>query len=553
MTKHGLFQLICACGFCLLANTIVGLGQERLVTFPLTDATVSADRPLLVFAYDGKIGVNLAADRSRQTVSLFTFSVDDSMVLDHYDLASDFGFLSSTSRRRALLKAHGATGLILVYGTDESGDQKFVAFRSDKRGRLSKLWDVSYPPSDISIGDDVAFSEDGSTLYIIYNRTVAGGDSNHVQELNPALTKQPESTQPAFLTSEAARNSHALDVIIPSRTFASIVMLRADDGETLGVSDLGDGGNFSSIWLDSVRQRLIAVAGSRVYLLGLVTDHLAIEGSVRSPAGFSDAIGISEDGRFLLAYGGNSGTNVLFMSFNLDLETTSTLAITEGFAPYAQNFAFHRASGTLLAPLSLGVANDATKNGSRAVNIVTLKGDGTLLHQPDAVIPKRSDGKLNLIQDNNAANSASGALGFVSADTDRVFAFDTLTGDIVNELRLSPNLQNPQNFIQVLDPPGLVVSSNGNAIVLTPLSVKPEITGMLATKKQTIIHGANFLSGARVSIDGADLGSVQRNPENPGHEIILTIGKSRFSVGQEFSVVVNNRDGLSSLPFTFRR
>lgn len=551
MMKRGFFQLICVCGFCLLPNTT--LGQERLITFPLTDATVSADPPLLVFAYDGKIGVNLAADRSRETVSLFTFSVADSMVVDEYDLEADFGLLTSTFRRRALLKAHGATGLILVYGTDESGDQKFVAFRSDERGRLSRLWDVSYPPSDISIGDDVAFSEDGSTLYLIYNKTVPGGNSNRVQELEEALTKQPESTQPAFLTSEAARSSHALDGIIPSHAIASIVVLRADDGEMLGRSDLSDGGNFSSVWLDSVRQRLIAVTGSSVYLLGLGTDNLAIEGRVRSPAGFSDAIGISEDGRFLLASGSNNGADNLFLSFNLDLETTSTLVITEGFAPYAQNFAFHRASGTLLAPLSLAVANDATKDGSRTVNIVTLKGDGTLLHQADAVIPKRSDGKLNLIEDNNAAISASGALGFVSADTDRVFAFDTLTGDIVNELRLSPNLQNLQNFIQVLDPPGLVVSSNGNAIVLTPLSVKPVITGMLVTKKQTIIQGANFLSGARVSIDGVDVVSAQRNPENPGHEIILPVGKSHFSKGQEFSVVVNNRDGLSSLPFAFRR
>ncbi len=538
---------------CFLINGSLALAQQRVITFPLTDGAVSADPPLLVFAHGGKIGVNLAADLSRGTISLFTFSVDDSMVLDQYDLESDFGFQNSTSHRSTRLKAHDATGLIVVYGIHESGSQKFAAFRPDERGRLSKLWDVSYPRSDISMPDDVAFNEDGSKVYIIYNRAVP------INGTNRQGLAMPGSAQPLYMQScipigesHAVESiSHALDVIIPSRAFATVVMMSADDGAALAARDLQDGGNLSTVWFDSTRQRLVAVAGSTVYLLELGTEELAIEATVHSPVGLNDGIGISEDGRFFLSYAGHNGTSNVLLSYNLDLETTSTLAITEAFAPFALDFIFNRASGTLLAPLSFPVTNDATKNDARTVNIVMLKTDGTLVHQTDAVLPKRSDGELNLIQFNNSAISASGALGFVSAGSDRAFAFDTLTGDIVNELRLPPN---PENFIQVLDPPGLLVSSNGtNEIILTPLSVKPEITGIVVTKHLMTIQGANFLSGERVSIDGKDVDSAQRNPENPGHEIVLPLGKAHFPKGREFSIVVNNRDGLSSSPFAFRR
>ena len=546
---------VAAVCFCLLLNLSSGRAQEKLITFPVPDGAVSANPALLAFAYGAKIGVTALFDRTRGTVRVFTWSLDAARVVDEYDLQADFGVGSPSSRLRFLLKTHSATGLIVAYGADVNGSQKVVALRCDPTGRLSRLWAVAYPPTDISISDDVAFNEDGSTVYLIYNKTSPVNGQNIDQDRAMTYAEQPLSRRPVFLTAGnhiEGREFHPLDVIIPDRALATVVMLRANDGVVLATSNLGDGGNLSSVWFDSVRQRLIAVAGGTVYVFGPGTDQLVITASAQSLSSVTTGIGFNQDGRFFLAYAGHDGTSNRLLSFDLDLATHSTLEIVERFAPSVQSFVLHRASGIVFAPLSVKIENGVFPTGSRIVNIVAASGDGTLRHQADAVIPKRSEGitAFNLIRDNNAAVSASGALGFVSASTDRVFAFDALSGDIVNELRLPPS---QQNFIQVLDPPGLVVSSNGDAIILTPIPVNPTIKGIVVKKKQTIIEGANFLSGARVSIDGSTVDPAERNPENPGHEILLPVGKARFTKGREFSIVVTNRDGLPSSPFTFSR
>ncbi|HSO76056.1 MAG TPA: hypothetical protein VLU47_14570 [Blastocatellia bacterium] len=55
-----------------------------------------------------------------------------------------------------------------------------------------------------------------------------------------------------------------------------------------------------------------------------------------------------------------------------------------------------------------------------------------------------------------------------------------------------------------------------------------------------------------MKIDGGDL-NARRSAENPGRKITLTRGKRDFPRGQEFTVVVTNRDGVASKPITFVR
>jgi hypothetical protein len=177
-----------------------------------------------------------------------------------------------------------------------------------------------------------------------------------------------------------------------------------------------------------------------------------------------------------------------------------------------------------------------------------------LQHTVDAVLPRRSPGSdqgKNVIGPfNNAAMSPSGAIGFVSTHSLRLLSFDTLTGEIVNDV---PLISENRTFISYSNQAGLLLYSSGNKLVLEDVSIGPIISDAQVKGQQTIVKGANFLAGARVEINGLDLGVVNRNPENPGREIILDKGKRDFPAGQPFNVVVVNRDGLRSKAFTFQR
>lgn len=251
----------------------------------------------------------------------------------------------------------------------------------------------------------------------------------------------------------------------------------------------------------------------------------------------------------------------MLVSFDLVLKSARLFSINTRFTSDANPWTFHRPTDTLLVPLSLKFKrtdNDKireVRDKSRRSIILTFSADGTLSKAAVALIPKRSpdSSKLNIIGSSSSIGvSATGALGLLSSGNGRVFAFDNLSGEIVNDLSVNPS--GGLSSIQLLDPPGVIVfSSGGNKLVFVDVSTGPIIDAVEVLSTSTLIKGANFLSGARVQIDGVDIGVAGRNPDHPGREVTIQRGKKDFPRGQEFTVVVTNRDGVFSKPFTFVR
>ena len=121
-----------------------------------------------------------------------------------------------------------------------------------------------------------------------------------------------------------------------------------------------------------------------------------------------------------------------------------------------------------------------------------------------------------------------------------MFSFDTLTGEIVNNQLIDPT---QLSYIHFLEHFNAVVCVTSKGITIVDVSAGPVITDVEISKRHTIIKGANLLSGARVEVNGEDLGIADRNPDNPGHEIILDRGKKHFLPGQPVNLIVINRDG----------
>ncbi|MGH9765485.1 MAG: hypothetical protein ACREAC_32015, partial [Blastocatellia bacterium] len=75
----------------------------------------------------------------------------------------------------------------------------------------------------------------------------------------------------------------------------------------------------------------------------------------------------------------------------------------------------------------------------------------------------------------------------------------------------------------------------------------PLISSVNVGDSDTVIEGANFLRGATVTVNGKEI-SVSPG-ESPGSELVIKKGKKFFTGGSQFSIIVANRDGLSSAPY----
>jgi hypothetical protein len=259
-------------------------------------------------------------------------------------------------------------------------------------------------------------------------------------------------------------------------------------------------------------------------------------------------MGISQDGKFLIAYSGyitnsNSGllTNV-YLSYNLNLKEIRTLHLTEASYVGGNLLTYHQSTNTLFAPLYV----------SRQADVISMNIDGSLLNTATLKLPKRSADNLNLntIRENNIAVSATGTLGFLALNNGRLFRFDTLNGEIIGDESIG---ENSFHFIHLLEAPGLLVYRIGlNKLVLIDMNTGPVIADVKVKKKTTIIKGANFLTGVRVKVNGTEIEDIERSLETPGSEIILKRGRKTFHEGQDIVITVENRDGLTSTPFTVK-
>ncbi|MEK6407382.1 MAG: hypothetical protein AABN34_10490 [Acidobacteriota bacterium] len=573
-------QVLTMCALLTVSGSTAVADRRKLV-FPIGH-NVSAIPERLAFAYGGRVGLATASIRkeSEHYGLLYSFSVPEARIIDDFDLRPDFDL--SKPSKLPVMKVHSETGLVMLYGRDSNGIPKLLALSADQAGLLSKLWVVSFPAGSLSASvSGLAFNADGSRIYFIHRYptsqiaspvAVSAGslDVPLSAEVHPDIARQEEEDS-SFANSSVTAQSRAGSPTL------HVALLRAEDGAILATTDLLDAGitgeTFFSGWLffDDARNRAIAMTGRLMHVFAAGSDSIEIETSIDAKhLQVSDLIGkaISKDGRFAVGlYGyrvGDSttgGGQMLLVSFDLDLKTARAFTINTRFTSDANPWTFHRPTDTLVVPLSLtfkrpnGHRLHEVRGKSRRSIILTFSADGTLIKTSTARIPKRSPDSSapNIVGSFSSIGiSATGALGLLSSESGRVFAFDTSSGEIVNDLAVKAN--GGLSSIQLLDPPGVIVFNSGrNKLVFADVSTKPIIDAIEVLSDRTIIKGANLLSGARVQIDGVDLSGARRNPDDPGREIIIKRGKRDFPRGQDFTVVVINRDGVSSKPIAFAR
>ncbi|HLG14924.1 MAG TPA: hypothetical protein VJH03_10545 [Blastocatellia bacterium] len=512
----------------LLVGSCFADGERREIAFEIPSGLVSGLPRDLGFAHNGTVGFALvdvqSSDPPRFGPSFFvSFSVTEGKAVDRVDLGPDFG-IGTSSRVTPVVsfKADNATGLVLVFGNDTNNEQKIVALVSDKRGRLTRRWSASFGRSSLFrfFWQDVAFNEDASRVYFLHY----GASTN-------------------------------------------LALLRADDGTTLSNAALPGPAAQGFVYSDNVRSRVVVLAGFAAFTFPQQNDNLIIESRTDLISqGFPPfGQGISRDGRFLIGYGGythvtnKTGFNT-YTVYHLDAGAAREFDIPGRIFPDANGPTFHPPTGRLLVPLLGGLIlkNDAELSASersfRQVDILGLGDDGTISRIVEFRLPERSEGnsRENLLgSGNNIEPSASGALAFVGVISGQLFTLDALTGEIVGDDRVDPNNVSSIRLLEGLGK--LVFTNRTNAVVIIDVATGPVVSSVKVKKKRTTIKGANFLAGARIELNGVDLGLANRNPDNPGHEIILDRGKKDFPIGEEFTVVVVNRDGLRSTPLTFRR
>jgi hypothetical protein len=150
---------------------------------------------------------------------------------------------------------------------------------------------------------------------------------------------------------------------------------------------------------------------------------------------------------------------------------------------------------------------------------------------------------------NNAALSRTSAISFLATTDKRVVAVDTLTGEVVSEQEVGDVF-----FIYRIGDTDTFLTTNGtNVLNIVELRTGPTINSIKLKKRKLIIQGENLLSGVSVVINGVAAANVSRNQERPGREITVGVGKKDLAPDEPISVVVINRDGLGSDPFTINR
>lgn len=571
-------QVLTMCALLMVSGSTARADRRKLV-FPIGH-TVSATAERLAFSYGGRVGLATASiqKEGERYGLVYSFSVPEARIIDDFDLRPDFG--SSRHSKLPLMSVHSETGLVMLYGADSNGILKLLALSAGQSGLLSKLWAISFPAGSLSASlSGLAFNADGSRIYFIHRyptsqSALPGTESAETPDVLPV------EIHTAIASPDEDDSSAPEDGVMVKPRAGSptlhITLLRAQDGAMLATTDLPDVGITGETsfhgWLifDDARNRALAMAGRLMHVFAPGSDSLEIETSIDAKQlDVSDLIGkaISKDGRFVVGLYGyevrtstKGGGQMMLVSFDLDLKTAVAFSIKSRFTTDANAWTHHRPTDTLYVPLSLTYKRNERRIGqirgtSRRSLILTFSADGTLIKSSTARVPKRSpdSSEPNIVGSFNSIGiSATGALGVLSTENGRVFAFDTASGEIVNDLAVKPN--GGLSSIQLLDPPGVIVfRTRGNKLAFVEVSTKPIIDAIEVLSDRTIIKGANFLSGARVQIDGVELNVTRRNPEDPGREITIKRAKRDFPRGQEFTVVVTNRDGASSKTIIFAR
>jgi hypothetical protein len=481
----------------------------------------------LAFSQDGRLGFALLVKNTLSSAQLFSFSVEQGSVTDLFDLAPDFGIAQNPqSTPLIFIKAITQPAVVLAYGRDTAGHQKVLALTYDSAGHLSRDWVQTYPGGGLfRSSSDVVAAPDGSRVFVSYADLAQSLGFNHIDLL--------ETRTGAILS------THELPGIDLSL------------GKPAG----------GMLVFDESHMRLIAVSLASAFVFRPGLERLDLDGTITASDSLLTLliVGRSADGRFVLTDGGfrpTTGAEV-FVTYDLCSMSSSEFDFPAKLFGISNDFVFNEQSGLLVVPPKLGSVQGGTVLGvgsHREIRIYRLGPDGSITLSVDFDIPKRSSATaapnaIGLLS--TVSLSSSGALGFVPTTSGSLLAFDTLTGDIVDEQVIGTNTS---TSIQLLEAQGLLSFTNGtNSLSIIDISTGPAITSAKVRMASTTLIGAKFLFGARVKIDGVDVGEVTRDPNDPGRRIILNRGKRDFPPGQPFTITVVNRDGLISNSFVITR
>jgi hypothetical protein len=437
-----------------------------------------------------------------------SFTISDAAIADDM-LLDDFPSPAPGSPAVFGMVVNEQIGLAAIFGQGTDGTQTVGAVSADVNGKLTKRWAVSYPNPHGGRAE-AAINADGSIVYVFYN------------DSSPKLDK-----------------------------------IRAEDGVVLGTIQLDDFDIEAGLTFNPVLKRLIVKTGFTNFFYELKPeDDFAVDWRVRGPveSGGMKRGFVSADGRFLIGYGGFSVSEVVgnnFLTLDLASREIRILSLKSKILPSGIALTFAPSIGALIVPYSSTVKVKPGKIkgcacGTQVADWLAVSPDGTLTR----CFTSQLAGDQQVIGPlNNAAFSRTSAIAFLATMTKRLVAIDTLTGEVVSDQEVGDVF-----FIYRIGDTDTFLTTNGtNVLTLLELDTGPSSRGVIIKKHKVIVEGANFLSGVRVEINGVDLGVVNRNPENPGREIILDKGKRDFPAGQPFNVVIVNRDGLRSKAFTFQR
>jgi hypothetical protein len=288
-------------------------------------------------------------------------------------------------------------------------------------------------------------------------------------------------------------------------------------------------------------------------------------------------VGLTQDGRYLITYDAYTVSRSpddpadkanRLSTFDLVQNQGRHSFLKTKYLPFfSENVHFAPSTNTVVMPFS-GVIKILKRSSTSAEGTLTLKGlrfmdlislspDGALTKTTRATLPRRSPGSDidNLIFPRNVVISKSGTIAIVSTESERLFFIDTLTGDILNEEPIiipDPVFRPSFASLRLLEDEGkLILGSQVGKLTLIDVSTGPVIRNVEVKGKETIIRGINFLAGARVLLNGEDLGLADRDPEDPGREIIIRRGRKNLPADRDSALVIINRDGLRSNTFSF--
>jgi hypothetical protein len=456
----------------------------------------------IAFAHQGAVALVAVAPVSAPA-HLVSLTVSDAAIAD--DLVLDeFPPLPPFDAAVYHMTVDEPSGLIAIAGRGPNESQTIATISVDTQGKLSRRWAVN-PANPNGRLAAAAFNADGSVVYALYN------------DSTPKLDK-----------------------------------LRAEDGAVLGTIQLDDVDIDAGLMFDPVFKRLVVQTSSSLHVLKPEPD-FTIDWSVPTSikSGSDGPLFISADGRFLIGYGGytinRSKANNANVFTTLDLATSETRVLTlKGrLLPSGVALTFAPNIAAVIVPYSWkakvkGERISICSCGSQVADWLSLGQDGALTRE----VTTQLTGDQQVIGPlNNAAFSRTSAIAFLGTQTNRLVGIDTLTGEVVSDRDVGSVY-----FIYRIGATDTFLTTNGtNVLNLLDLNTGPSIQSVTLKKHKLIIEGENFLFGVRVQINGVDvIVEVARNPERPGREITAKIGKNEFFPGQELSVVVINRDGLSS-------